>query len=132
MFYNSEYMYQCKCLHRVNIMWRMWMFSLYFDVCLMRLCVGDIIQSICINVNIHILLMWIMDVTLELYTYSSNFCTMWIFISVWIIVDCCIVVFLQEMDTFMMLVCTYGCSTTVINAARALCYSRLVDCLCEK
>ena len=32
----------------------------------------------------------------------------------------------------MMLVCTYGCSTTVINVARALCYSRLVECLCEK
>ena len=57
---------------------------------------------------------------------------MGIFISVWIIIDCCIVVFLQEMDTFMMLVCTYDCSTTVINITRALCYSRLVECLCEK
>ncbi|CAL5417680.1 unnamed protein product [Camellia sinensis] len=36
------------------------------------------------------------------------------------------------MDTFMMLVCTYGCSTTIINVVRALCYLRLVDCLCEK
>ncbi|CAL5390253.1 unnamed protein product [Camellia sinensis] len=36
------------------------------------------------------------------------------------------------MDTFMLLVCTYGCSTTVINVARAMCYSRLVECLCEK
>ncbi|XP_028059405.1 uncharacterized protein LOC114263107 [Camellia sinensis] len=38
----------------------------------------------------------------------------------------------KEMDTFMLLVCTYGCSTTVINVARAMCYSRLVECLCEK
>ncbi|XP_028100402.1 uncharacterized protein LOC114299767 [Camellia sinensis] len=39
---------------------------------------------------------------------------------------------IKEMDTFMLLVCTYGCSTTVINVARAMCYSRLVECLCEK
>ena len=32
----------------------------------------------------------------------------------------------------MILVCTYGCSTTVIIVDSDMCYSRLVECLCEK